>query len=129
LRLAERARVTAVDSNEAAIEALRRAAASASGLKPIAAEVRDLFRRPYIKQELKQFDAVVFDPPRQGAEAQARMLAESSVPVVVAVSCNPATFARDAAILIAGGYRVTGVVPVDQFRYAAHIELVARFER
>jgi 23S rRNA (uracil1939-C5)-methyltransferase len=129
LRLAERARVTAVDSNEAAIVALRRGAATASGLKPIEGEVRDLFRRPYLKPELKRFDAVVFDPPRQGAEAQARMLAESAVPVVIAVSCNAATFARDAAILVAAGYRLAGVTPVDQFRYAAHIELVARFER
>lgn len=128
LRLAERARVKAVDSSEAAIAALRRGAA-ASGLKPVESEVRDLFRRPYLKPELQRFDAVVFDPPRQGAEAQARMLAESAVPTVVAVSCNSATFARDAAILVAGGYRLTGVTPVDQFRYAAHIELVALFEK
>jgi 23S rRNA (uracil1939-C5)-methyltransferase len=72
---------------------------------------------------------VVFDPPRQGAEAQARALAASKVPTVVAVSCNPATFARDAALLVAGGYRLTRVTPVDQFRYSAHVELVARFER
>jgi 23S rRNA (uracil1939-C5)-methyltransferase len=129
LRLAERARVKAVDSSEAAITALRRGAATASGLKPVDAEVRDLFRRPYLTPELQRFDAVVFDPPRQGAEAQARMLAESAVPTVVAVSCNPATFARDAAILLGGGYRLTGVTPVDQVRYAAHIELVALFEK
>lgn len=128
LRLAERARLTAVDCNEAAIAALRRAATT-SGLKPIETEVRDLFRRPYGKHELKRFEAVVFDPPRQGAEAQARMLAESAVPIVVSVSCNPAIFARDAAILVAGGYQLAGVTPVDQFRYAAHIELVALFEK
>jgi 23S rRNA (uracil1939-C5)-methyltransferase len=129
LRLAERGRILAADSNEGAVMALRRAAAAIGGLKPIEAEARDLFRRPYLKPELKRFDAVLFDPPRQGAEAQARALAESSVPIVVAVSCNPATFARDAAILIAGGYRLGRVTPVDQFRYAAHIELVAKFER
>jgi 23S rRNA (uracil1939-C5)-methyltransferase len=129
LRLAEHNRVLAADSNELAITALRRGAATASGLKPIEAEVRDLFRRPYLKLELQRFDAVVFDPPRQGAEAQARALAESTVPSVVAVSCNPASFARDAAILIGAGYRLTRVTPVDQFRHAAHVELVAKFER
>ena len=72
---------------------------------------------------------MVFDPPRQGAQAQARELAASAVPTVVAVSCNPATFARDARILVDGGYRLTRVTPVDQFRYSAHVELVARFQR
>jgi 23S rRNA (uracil1939-C5)-methyltransferase len=72
---------------------------------------------------------VVFDPPRQGAEAQARELAVSIVPTVVAVSCNPVTFARDARILIDGGYRLARVTPVDQFRYSTHVELVARFEK
>jgi 23S rRNA (uracil1939-C5)-methyltransferase len=129
LRLAEHNRVLAADSNELAITALRRGAATASGLKPIETAVRDLFRRPYLKQELQRFDAVVFDPPRQGAEAQARALAESTVSSVVAVSCNPASFARDAAILTGAGYRLTRVTPVDQFRHAAHVELVAKFER
>jgi 23S rRNA (uracil1939-C5)-methyltransferase len=129
LRIAERSRVLAADSNETAITALRRGVAMASALKPIEAEVRDLFRRPYLKPELKRFDAVVFDPPRQGAEAQARALAESTVPIVVAVSCNPTTFARDAGMLVRGGYRLIRVAPVDQFRHAAHVELVARFER
>ena len=72
---------------------------------------------------------MVFDPPRQGAEAQARALAASSVPLVVAVSCNPATFARDARILVDGGYRLTSVTPVDQFRYSPHVEIVARLHR
>jgi len=74
-------------------------------------------------------DAVVFDPPRQGAEQQARELAASEVPRIVAVSCNHATFARDARILSDGGYRLTAVTPVDQFRYSAHVEIVANFER
>jgi 23S rRNA (uracil1939-C5)-methyltransferase len=129
LRLAERMRVTAVDSDQAAIAALQRAAETTPGLKPIATEIRDLFRRPLIAAELKRHDCVVFDPPRQGAEAQARALAASAVPAIIAVSCNPMTFARDARILIDGGYRLGRVTPVDQFRYSSHVELVARFER
>jgi len=128
LRLAERARVTAADSDPAAIAALRQAAAT-PGLKPVAAALRDLFRRPLLPAELAGFDAVVFDPPRQGADAQARALAQSKVPVVVAVSCNPATLARDARHLLDGGYRLAAVTPVDQFRYTAHVEVVARFTR
>jgi len=128
LRLAERARVAAADADAGAIAALRQAAKT-PGLKPIAAEARDLFRRPLAPDELKSFDAVVFDPPRQGAEAQARQLASSCVPLVVAVSCNAATFARDARILADGGYRLVAVTPVDQFRYSAHVEIVGRFER
>jgi 23S rRNA (uracil1939-C5)-methyltransferase len=129
LRLAERARVTAADSDADAIAALKRAADTTPGLKPVATEVRDLFRRPLVASELNAFDAVVFDPPRQGAQAQARALADSKVPLVVAVSCNPATFARDARILADGGYRLVGVTPVDQFRYSHHVEIVARLER
>jgi 23S rRNA (uracil1939-C5)-methyltransferase len=128
LRLAERARVIAADSDESAIAALRRAAAGTRGLKPIEVERRDLFRRPFMARELA-VDAVVFDPPRQGAEAQARELAKSTVPTIIAVSCNAATFARDARILTEGGYRALQVTPVDQFRYAAHVEIVARFAR
>ena len=107
LRLAERARIVAFDADAEAIAALKQAANTTSGLKPIEAETRDLFRRPLVPQEFKRVDAVVFDPPRQGAEAQARELAKSAVPVVVAVSCNPATFARD--VRIAGRRRL----PVD----------------
>ena len=129
LRLAERARVAAVDDDEAALSALKRAAASTVGLKPVEIERRDLFRRPLGATELKRFDAVVFDPPRQGAEMQARELAASSVPLIVAVSCNPGTFARDMRELVRGGYRITEITPVDQFRYAAHVEIVARLEK
>ncbi len=129
LRLAETARVTAADSDATAIAALKQATAATSGLKPVEAQARDLFRRPFVEQELKRIEAVVFDPPRQGAEAQARELAKSAVPVVVAVSCNAATFARDARILADGGYRMTSVTPVDQFRYSAHVEIVAKLER
>jgi 23S rRNA (uracil1939-C5)-methyltransferase len=129
LRLAERARVAAFDSDAGAIAALTHAAHNTSGLKPVDAQTRDLFRRPVLPQELAKVDAVVFDPPRQGAEAQARQLAASKVRLVVGVSCNAATFARDARILTDGGYRLTRVTPVDQFRYSSHVELVGRFER
>jgi 23S rRNA (uracil1939-C5)-methyltransferase len=129
LRLAERARVVAADSDEGAIAALTRAAAGTRGLKPIKAERRDLFRRPLVAKELAGLDAVVFDPPRQGAEAQARELAKSGVATIVAVSCNAGTFARDAKLLIDAGYRMTAVTPVDQFRYSAHVEIVGRLER
>lgn len=129
LRLAKTARVTAADSDQAAIEALKRAIAGGKGLKPVTAQARDLFRRPFVPVELKTFDAVVFDPPRQGAQAQAQELAASKVPVVVAVSCDADTFARDAKILTDGGYTIDAVTPVDQFRYSAHVEIVARFRK
>jgi 23S rRNA (uracil1939-C5)-methyltransferase len=129
LRLGESARVVAIDDDEAAVTALKRAATTTAGLKPIEAERRDLFRRPLMMEELEDLDAVVFDPPRQGAQAQSRALAASGVPVIVAVSCNPGTFARDIRVLIDGGYRLTTVTPVDQFRYSAHVEIVARLEK
>jgi len=129
LRLAERARVSAADIDAEAISALKTAASTTQGLRPIEAEARDLFRRPYVAAELKRFDAVVFDPPRQGAEAQARELAKSVVPLVIAVSCDRTTFARDARILVDGGYRLNAVTPVDQFRYSFHVEIVGRFEK
>ena len=129
LRLAERARIVAADNDAAAVVALRRAADSTAGLKPIETQTRDLLRRPFTPDELKSFDAALFDPPRQGAQAQASALAASGVPCVVAVSCNPATFARDARILVDGGYQLTRVTPVDQFRYSTHVELVGLFQR
>ncbi len=129
LRLAARARISAFDNDAGAVMALQKAATLASGLKPIKAEARDLFRRPLMPQELRDYDAVVFDPPRQGAQAQVKQLAASKIPVVIAVSCNVATFARDARTLIDGGYRIENVTPVDQFRYTPHVELVARFTR
>ena len=129
LRLAERARVFAADDDEAAVAALTRAAASATGLKPVEAEARDLLRRPLVAAELKRFDAVVFDPPRQGAQAQARELAASGMPRVVAVSCNRGTFARDMRLLVDGGYRLGEVTPVDQFRYSEHVEIVTVLEK
>jgi 23S rRNA (uracil1939-C5)-methyltransferase len=129
LRLAEHCRVTALDSDQAAIEALTRAAQSTPGLKPVIAQRRDLFRGPLSALELSGFDAIVFDPPRQGAEAQAREIAKSKCRNVIAVSCNSATFARDAGLLVAGGYRLERVTPVDQFKYTAHVEMVGHFVR
>ena len=129
LRLAAKSRVTAFDSDAGAVTALQKAATSTSGLKPVKAETRDLFRRPLVPQELRDYDTIVFDPPRQGAQAQVQHLAASKIAVVVAVSCNVATFARDAKILINGGYQIEGVTPVDQFRHTPHVELVARFKR
>ena len=129
LRLAERARVTAADSDAGAVAALGAAAKATPGLKPVATERRDLYRRPFAEPELEPFDAVVFDPPRQGALAQAQKLARCDVPFVIAVSCNAATFARDVRVLVDGGYRLEAVTPVDQFRYTPHVEIVARLAR
>ena len=129
LRLATEARVSAFDGDAGSVAALQKAADTTPRLKPVKAETRDLFRRPLVVQELRDFDAVVFDPPRQGAQAQAQLLAAGKVGAIVAVSCNVATFARDARILIDGGYRIEGVSPVDQFRYSPHVELVAKFVR
>lgn len=129
LRLAESARVAAYESNAPAVSALLKGGQSAPGLKGVEGEARDLFRRPLMAEELKRFDAVVIDPPRQGAEAQALELARSGVPRIAYVSCSAQTFARDARILIAGGYRLLRVTPVDQFRFSPHVELVGQFER
>jgi 23S rRNA (uracil1939-C5)-methyltransferase len=124
LALARRARVLALDSDAAALAALAAAARHAQGLKPIEAEVRDLSREPLTARELEPFDAVVLDPPRAGAQAQARELARSGVETVVAVSCDPGTLARDAHILTDGGYAIASVTPIDQFVYSAHVETV-----
>jgi len=129
LRLAERARVTAADSDAGAVAALGAAAKATPGLKPVATERRDLYRRPFAEPELEPFDAVVFDPPRQGALAQAQKLARCDVPFVIAVSSNAATFARDVRVLVDGGYRLEAVTPIDQFRYTPHVEIVARLAR
>ena len=128
LRMAEFATVDAFDLEEAALSALAKAA-RVKGLRQVAVSPRDLFRRPLSLLEVEQYDAVVFDPPRAGAEKQALVLSASSVPLVVAVSCNAQTFARDAAILCAGGYEIARVEPVDQFRHTPHVEIVAGFRR
>ncbi len=129
LRLAGRARVEAYDSDRAAIAALNAAVKATPGLKPVTAAVRDLFREPLVPNEMKAFDAVVFDPPRAGAEMQARQLARSGVKTVVAVSCDAGTFARDAEILVGGGFALRKVTAVDQFKFSSHVEIVAQFTR
>jgi 23S rRNA (uracil1939-C5)-methyltransferase len=129
LRLAAQAEVVAVESERKALVALDRAARATPGLKAIRCEVRDLFRRPLLPSELAAFDAVVLDPPRAGADAQVRQLAASAVSRVVYVSCDPGSFARDARSLVDGGYALSAVTPVDQFRYAHHVELVGVFEK
>ncbi len=129
LRLAQRVAVTAVEGDEVLLEALGAAVRSATGLKPVTTRRRDLFANPLSPPELDPFAAVVFDPPAAGARAQAEAIARSAVARVVAVSCNPATLARDARILIDGGYRLTRVLPVDQFLWSAEIEAVATFAR
>ncbi len=129
LRLARNARVTAVEGSAPAIAALGEAGRHGRGLKPIETLKRDLARMPLSAPELKAYDAVVFDPPRAGAAAQAAELARSDVPRVVAVSCNPATLARDLKLLVDGGYAVTQVTPVDQFVFSPHIEAVATLSR
>ncbi|HXP29638.1 MAG TPA: class I SAM-dependent RNA methyltransferase [Stellaceae bacterium] len=127
--LARAARVHAVDGFGAAATAIEAAAARAGLAGRVSAERRDLEARPLLAEELARFDAVVFDPPRAGARAQSAQLARSRVPAIVAVSCNPATFARDARILVDGGYRLVAAQPIDCFVWAARLEVVARFER
>ncbi|MBB3592264.1 23S rRNA (uracil1939-C5)-methyltransferase [Rhizobium sp. BK529] len=129
LQLARIGRVHAVEGDGKAMAALDHAARNTQGLKPVTVEKRDLFRRPLMTSELKVFDAVVFDPPRAGAEFQCKELARSIVKKVVAVSCNPLTLARDLAILVEGGYRITSVTPIDQFLWTSHVEVVATLEK
>jgi 23S rRNA (uracil1939-C5)-methyltransferase len=129
LPLARKSRVHAVEQDAPALAALAAAAKATPGLKPVTTEKRDLFKLPLILAELAPYDAVVLDPPRAGAEAQVRALARSKVPVIAYVSCDAATFARDAAILVAGGYKIGTVTPIDQFLWSSHIELVAGFSR
>ena len=115
--------VYAAEASRDAVLALKRAAPG------IAAEHRDLYRRPLDAGELARFDAVVLDPPRAGAVEQVAALASSQVPSIAYVSCNPATFARDAKTLADGGYRLGWVRPVGQFRWSTHVELAAAFSR
>ena len=103
--------------------------AAAHAQRPVHAMHRDLFRNPLQPDELNRFDAVLLDPPRAGAREQVGTLAQSTVPRVVYVSCNPSSWARDAATLVAGGFRLVEVRPVGQFRWSTHVELASLFER
>lgn len=127
LPLAAQAEVHAVENDVALLTALDRGFRQGEGLKRVTTDIRDLYRRPLEPDEFKGIDAVVIDPPRAGAEAQCHTLARSKVPVIAMVSCNPVTFARDAKILVAGGYALRWVRPVDQFRWSNHVELAALF--
>jgi 23S rRNA (uracil1939-C5)-methyltransferase len=129
LVLAERARVHAVERDGAMLDALAAGARATQGLKPVTVETRDLFKLPMTARELEDFDTVVLDPPRAGAQAQAVQLAQSRIKRIAYVSCDPASFARDARILVDSGYRMGAVMPVDQFLWSSHIELVAAFAR
>ena len=130
LRLARNSEVHAVEGDAAALASLDRGYRFASGLKRITNEKRDLYIRPLTSKELDaSFDGLVFDPPRAGAEEQSRQIARSQVRRVAAVSCNPVTLARDLSILIAGGYEVRRIVPVDQFLWSPHLEAVALLEK
>jgi 23S rRNA (uracil1939-C5)-methyltransferase len=123
--LAALAPVHAVEGSAEMVQAIRQAA----GGRPVTADIRDLARQPLTAEELGRFDAVVFDPPRPGAREQAAAIAGSSVATVVAVSCNPATLARDLRLLVDGGYGIESVQPVDQFPWSAHTEAVAVLRR
>lgn len=127
LPLAEEAEVHAVESEADMLAALDHGWRMAQGLKRVTTEPRDLFRRPLMPDELKQFDAIVTDPPRAGAEAQMAEIARAEVPRLSAVSCNPVSFARDARILLDSGFALERLVVVDQFRWSTHIELAAQF--
>lgn len=123
------ATVHAVEGDAAMIAALDAGWRHTKALKRVTTESRDLFRQPMQADELSDFDAVIIDPPRAGAEAQIAQIARSDVPTVAHVSCNPVTFARDAATLVQHGYRLTRLRVVDQFRWSVHVELVAEFKR
>ena len=129
LVLAEKAKVLAVELDATMLEALTGAARNAKGLKPVATEKRDLFKRPLMARELNAFDGVSLDPPRAGAEAQVAQLAQSKVGRIAYVSCSAESFARDARVLVHAGFKMNPVIPVDQFLWSEHIELVASFRR
>ena len=127
LPLAMRAEVHAVEGDAEMLSALDAGWRHAQGVKQVTTEARDLFRRPLMPDETVKADAVVLDPPRAGAEAQVAELVKAAVPRIAYVSCNPVTFARDAAELVAAGYSLDWIQVVDQFRWSAHVELVASF--
>ena len=129
LPLAGTCNVHAVEGDRAMTAALDEGWRKGRGLRRVTTETRDLFRNPLLPDEMTRYDGVVIDPPRAGAKAQSEALAVSAIPRIAAVSCNPETFARDARILVDGGYTLDWVLPVDQFRWSAHTELAASFSR
>jgi 23S rRNA (uracil1939-C5)-methyltransferase len=129
LPLTEKAQVHAVDADRRMLDALAAGARATPGLKPLSTERRDLFKHPLAAAELGRFDAVVLDPPRAGALVQVKQVSQSRVPRIAYVSCDAASFARDARVLIDGGFRMDWIVGVDQFLWSAHVELAAAFSR
>ena len=127
LPLSENAEVFAFESVPDMVKALDVGWRQTAGLKRLVSEVRDLFKRPLLPDELSRFGAVVIDPPRVGAAAQIAELAQSRVKIIAHVSCNPQTFARDARVLCDAGYILDWVQPLDQFRWSSHVELVGAF--
>ncbi|MFN2324037.1 MAG: class I SAM-dependent RNA methyltransferase, partial [Trueperaceae bacterium] len=127
LPLARHARLHAVEGDAAMLEALDQGWRHAPGLKPVTTEARDLYRRPLLADELARHDSALLDPPRAGAEAQIAQIAAAKLPRLAYISCNPVTFARDAAHLLSHGYEMGAVQVVDQFRWSAHVELIAGF--
>lgn len=121
--------IHAVEANSAMLETINAAWRNTTGVKNLSVELRDLFRNPLLSDEFNRFDAAVVNPPRAGAQAQVAELARSTVPVIAYVSCNPISFARDAKHLVAKGYNLNWVQPLDQFRWSTHVELVAAFNR
>ena len=129
LPLAKNAEVFAVEGDKEMMAAMDKGWRMAQGLKTVTHVARDLYRRPLLPDEFKKFDAVVMDPPRNGAEAQTAELIRSEIKRVAYVSCNPVTFARDVARMIEGGFTLDWVQPVDQFRWSSHVELAAQLSR
>lgn len=129
LQIAARREVHAVEASPGLISALDSGWRHSAGLRRITTEIRDLFRRPLLPNELDRFAAVVIDPPRAGAQAQAATIGRSAIKRVAAVSCNPVTFARDAALLISAGFTLNRIDVIDQFRWSPHIEIAAQFSR
>ncbi len=125
LRIAKKMNVHAIENDESALENLNSAARFSTGLKTVTCEKRDLFRYPLSVKELECFESIVFDPPRAGAEEQARELAKATIPRIVAISCNPITCARDLSLLVSGGYTIEKITPIDQFVLSPHVEIVA----
>ena len=125
----KRTPVTAFEDNANAAAALNGAAKGASGIKPVKAVRRDLFRNPLGPMELNVYSAAIADPPREGAEAQCKALAASRIGAVVMLSCNPVTFARDAAIILSGGFTLSRLAVFDQFKFSPHVETAAVFTR
>ncbi|MDG1298875.1 MAG: RsmD family RNA methyltransferase [Paracoccaceae bacterium] len=129
LPAAKRSEVLAIDKTKSMLSAIEQAWRETSGLKKVTSRSQDLFKEPVGKEELNSFDSAIIDPPRVGAEAQSRELAQSHIKRISSVSCNPKTFSRDAKILVDSGFKLDWVQPIDQFLWSSHIELVAQFSR